>query len=1538
MNETAEISSQLSHFKEVLTRLPATGLNGFEGLMASVLGAIVGVPFRLSAAGTQFGIDGQTIYDTPGISFESKLYTGSVQSSEVMAKIGELAVDSRNTELWILAATSQISAQLAKKLSAFASRSVVSTLILDWSTNSLAPLPVLLSMASDETRRFLAEHPNTANLSHYVNAGLNATQNHDQYSTHVTQLREVLLAPTLGMDASLKANAEWLNDALADVQIARRKFRQPLSPFDPSKGQPYFRAELVHRVHEFLQAPGNARALYVLGDEGSGKSWLIAQSWHCLHRKPIFLFLTTEQFVNSTTTLDVQEILISALIRQTGDYNREGLREKWQNILRRWRNVSSEYPRLIVLTDGLNQSREKDWARIVAALAEELATLSGRLILTVRTQFYRTHIERRSATDHSTVEVGEWTAAERNKILGGRSIDGSTLSRNVANSLCNPRLLGIALDLLTNEEIIGLEELNVSRLLFEHILASEVDSPDPQPAHEFVNQLRSHAEEVLERISRDQGDDITVFENFLGGHLGAVVDGRFFRHVEGDPTRYQLDDSGLTLALGFAVLDRLRRAHRNGHDLRHALAVIAEPITSLDLTAGVFVAALMTGCVHDGYNHELATVLLEAISDLQNPADDDLNQLGNLARVRLDLFADVAYNLCIATNQRPSHDTIVTPLLYACSDEKHWRRVFQIVGKWLSIYSVSPERGLFLPSTSEERVHYQTKYENHRESIQTAVASLSDTEKMLLAELREVDESPNPLSELAFSLLAGKPLVEVAPVFVKWLFSSSLVSDHMIPYRDLYHLIRLNNIDWASTRAVLLREADVFRQKDVSVVGRRTLVNILASTGGIGDARKAFLLSEELRGDRELPGSWRLVETYCSVDPCDPGSERPDNVSQTACDYARIDVSKVRMPNGNEPITVFFDTARCAMARFEPALAADKHKSFARHVTNRSGVPLFHGAFELRTHNALLGRESALRLTHAAARASEESSDLGTRDIRHTRQMCLALSFPFLTAREQFELLVLLEMDGMLLDLLAAIKPLDKRCFEELLEKACADRDEHRLYVLLLMANRSAACISERAWSVAIDLVDSETQRLRSEALGVVARHCDPEAVRHVACGDWRAEGTSRSDESRYGSRILIEAVLLGFVGAQEALCRMSPTYYPAAARRWEQAGFLEAVECAARFMQTALNGILGLEDHLSAPDIELHVRHVEDEAPVVNLGEREMYSGDPLEGLRLATESDEQRLYRHEKNWESFDALKQALGNSYGRVLLDHVDLEGFRVLLENDKTFAHESFESLSAVGSEKLAKIHNIVLQLAHALGHQDPETAASLFRETWRTDPLVRIRYGIAQLPLDAIALWSGAESETLDRLRILRLEQATDDQELAEQVLAAHIGGKKTMLEEYIKGNMDTGEPAAIARSIMIAGYSDCSAFNEGVLEQYKNCHGFIGNAYMNAKYSYERNEWARHWYLQMCNAEGPEEFWRYSVLFLKVVDGRYDYWVREYGDKNEAMTIFFRGIENGIKRQTNRWSNKRKKKLFGGDTPKGIFALFFGTFKDEEPN
>jgi hypothetical protein len=45
--------------------------------------------------------------------------------------------------------------------------------------------------------------------------------------------------------------------------------------------------------------------------------------------------------------------------------------------------------------------------------------------------------------------------------------------------------------------------------------------------------------------------------------------------------------------------------------------------------------------------------------------------------------------------------------------------------------------------------------------------------------------------------------------------------------------------------------------------------------------------------------------------------------------------------------------------------------------------------------------------------------------------------------------------------------------------------------------------------------------------------------------------------------------------------------------------------------------------------------------------------------------------------------------------------------------------------------------------------------------------------------------------------------------------------------------------------------------------------------------------------------QNPEEFWRYAVLFAKVVDGRYSLWESDYGDPGETFLRFFPTVETG---------------------------------------
>ncbi|MGD9653479.1 MAG: hypothetical protein AB7V12_14035, partial [Candidatus Dadabacteria bacterium] len=164
-----------------------------------------------------------------------------------------------------------------------------------------------------------------------------------------------------------------------------------------------------------------------------------------------------------------------------------------------------------------------------------------------------------------------------------------------------------------------------------------------------------------------------------------------------------------------------------------------------------------------------------------------------------------------------------------------------------------------------------------------------------------------------------------------------------------------------------------------------------------------------------------------------------------------------------------------------------------------------------------------------------------------------------------------------------------------------------------------------------------------------------------------------------------------------------------------------------------------------------------------------------------------------------------------------------------------------------------------------------------------------------------------------------------DYDLENVVLADYQFMKHVMLERYVDEKLATGEPSMIARALMVAGFSNKSSHAESVLEKYKNTVGFIGAACNAAMYAYERNVWAMHWFERMCQAKSAREFWCNSVLFTKVVDGRYSIWRSQYKIYKKPFMQFGASINEKLKKRIEKWQTKRKKTLYGQSLPSNSF-------------
>ena len=791
--------------------------------------------------------------------------------------------------------------------------------------------------------------------------------------------------------------------------------------------------------------------------------------------------------------------------------------------------------------------------------------------------------------------------------------------------------------------------------------------------------------------------------------------------------------------------------------------------------------------------------------------------------------------------------------------------------------------------------------------------------------MSEADGDINMLSRLAFALLTGKPIAPAARALKQWSFSHALNSNYAAPYREFMHLVRFNRADWYDTRTALLQEMDVFRQTDTSRTGKWALVTILRSTGAPQDAEQARILTEDLTSDQDRPHSWRLVENYCATDPCDPTSERPENMSRTAQGYKSIDVSKIRLSRNASTEDHFLSMARPGAARFEGRIAAEKHKDLAQHVISRKGDARQFGLFELLDHNALLTKDIGLALLESrqGERDGEDNQSEGERWYVH--QFGLVIAFPFLSESEQIEaLLSLAPEDRILCDLMNVTIPPTETVFDDRLETACQTENEHAQFLLLAFANGTSGQISNYSIKRISHLAKFGSERVQAEAFGIIARLGDTDDLAQVVRGDWRAGDSNQAHGIWYGSDILAQAVVHGLIEHDEALDRMAPRFYGRAVEIWSQEKAWEAVRCLALWVEAAIGQVTGTGRDLAAPDIEMHVDYKDSSKAQFSFRDT---TTDLHETPKRVSETDSERESRLECNWDAFRVFRDRLTAQECHIILDHFGLGEFRTMMELNIDLADRWYELFMRLPEAQLPAVHNLVLRLAHALAGRYPAKAAELFRRIENHPPLIRITLGDSRVALDAMAVWAGSDEVNLDSLCFQRLDGAENDHVISQEVLAAHLNGREDLIHRYITTKLERKEPAEIAHALMAAGFSNHDAFSDDVLDRYQGAVGFIGDTHDAARYAYDRNRWARHWFERMCEAHDAVEFWRFSILFTKIIDGRFDLWQSKYEDRKKPMLLFWPSIRNRLQNRFRKWEDKRKKKLFGQDLPAGIFLL-----------
>ena len=1542
------MTASIERLRQNIRKLKADGGDGFEGLMAAVLTELTRRSFAIASSGSQRGRDGQSALDRGVVLFEAKRYDDTLPKEKILTKITEIAGDTESTpELFIVGSTGPISAQHISLMQSAARRFGMVVMALSWPETGLADLAVFVAMAPEVSAEFIARNASVSQSE--LAQQLSAVRAHSQFHARSGELHAVVLQPSIAPAFALADNAAWLEKVFSTASHARKVLGQPLSPADASVPGTLDRVDLRSRLSEVVFSRLDDAVVAILGADGNGKSWIFAQAWWHQRVRPLTVVVVPDDVGLQISPETCMELLISKLVTQTGDVPRAETRERWLRHFERWqRNREISEPRLVVFVDGVNQREAVDWLRFLDAMSEVVTRLGGRLVFSCRRVFYRGRLENRLVSGVESIDVPEWSDQELDGLLNARGTSIAALEAGIVRGLRNPRIFGVAMSLFNKEEIKAFGELSVSRLLFEHIRSGNATLDSSMEPSRFAAEIRSHAESIVQRLEREEPDGLNEFDmssfGAAGGSTKAISErfviasaGHFFEMIEGEPNRYLLKEDGLPLAMGLALVSKVRTALRRRGSVDEALSNILDPIAALDRTSDILLSAILSAVVEESPD-EVVTPLVRSFVSLQNIDAAHYAEFRNLFGRDPLAFLGAVEDLVLSRDVASNFSWLTAAATDLAGVVKFERANVDFIHRWLSMYSLAPGRMVLIPNTPERAGEYEQQFKEREHELTTSLASMSQNERDILGTMVLEDRGDySQLGLIALQALASRPLAPFAASLAKWCFASALNGGYRDNRDDFYSLLRFNVLDWAPTRAALLDAVHSLRQANTSGVGQWALVYALQATGDGSDAREAGHIGDNLRGDTGCLRNWRLVEDYCATDPCDPASEEPENISDTATAYEAINPGEVRRTASSAHDNFFFTTAQPGLARFRPEVASGVLRAFAAQATTRQQEEFNQAVNFLAEQTVALDRQIAAAYVEKGRAIAQAALDVGTD--KHNQawvaaQFALCVAFPHMTGQEQLEALLSHPEDmTVMMDLSYLFRPVDSVRIECELERAIHESNFVQQFRVLLFAEYSLTPLSVRTKNMVVSLLTSNHDHVRLSALSLIRATADAGLLAALVNTGWSADSldaVSRKIEIMHGSRALVLAAEQGSITIESCLDRID---FSALELLAEKLGTEASVAIAER-LDVAIRKACQFQVIGNLPDIEqnLQGRHW----PIIyEVSQKALPNETPGERLLRSADTGDAWYDRQEKSRKAVERFERDLANAGALLVIRPVTVELIAAIDDADTSFADAWLKLFTELSGQALRNVHNVGMVVAEVVGIRDAVAGMKLFEHLQSSTPQVHVTFGHSKVDVDAMTAWGAAVNREMKERCFSRLDRISNDHELATEILAVIRAQRIDALRDYVLDRRERVEPALRARAAMVAGLSPDEPWAVETVDLLKDEHGFLKGAYKAARYAMERHQWSRQWAAEMRDTTDPIELWRCSVLLSKIVDGRFDKAELAGDAPSELIQQFGPTFDSAIRQRVRKWKSRRNSKLFGMNAPDKVFTVRNNTAHDD---
>jgi len=1513
-----------SDLLEILRSLNPSEPNGFEGLIAALLESLTGRHFNLALSGSQEGRDmsSRQVYANL-VAVECKRYgpNTTLDSRELLGELAQVERSIPDLDIWVLVASRDVPSQLEEALHETAADYGIEFLSISSGDGSPSSLEALCAYSPE----IVIAHQGVRSVAEpeKVGALLQQVSVHPQYQQRVEALKAAFSSPLVGYENWRSKQNGWFLSCLKSERETRANFGQPINVED--KGITLIRREAAWAsMSEWLRAWTTSRALrVVLGEEGDGKTWSVA-SWLSQNVRntdefPAVVFLSSTDVNSQDPAILLSNVISRRLRSVSGD--------QAQRRLCRWmRRSSGGTPLLLLVLDGINQHRGRDWWR---ALLEKLAEDPWRehvaVVLTCRTSYWQPYFSSLRHLSASVLTIPPYDDSELDAALARHNLHRDEIHDDLMLLIRKPRYFDLMVK--HRDRIAESGDVTIARLIYE-------DWRDRLGRKQGVPLTDEDFRSVIRRLAgtyqckgpllsdQDIANTLPLFEDrqssFEELRTGGVLQPR-----EG---MYEVDRRLLTYGFGLLLADQVAQAAANKSDLRETIAAWLEPQAEMDIKAEICEFAALHALGIGSLPSDAKAALLHAWIDSRNPRQQAESDFTAYLPVDPQSYVELAETVWSDT----------------CDNAWAQELLIRSFLRWHATPKVSP----VLRSAFERWLGFVHIYGSPfgRETTEDAEEARQQISQRVGKELQR-----GPFS------FADYPLTAIQDDGQMRLGRAALAVISYLPRNQFIHAIAVGCVAEAimgrphkydlfawvvrtSSQAVWsdVRKEVIHLLSSGSEVAQQSAYRLLSFEGsqdahGIQETMPESLfppnqLMERHRQDPctsgftwtaedciiclprlDLPVDWvaRQIKEYC----IDPDLPVPNDLKFRFSSLAgKIDTRSVWLVLGPTEADHLLETYEPALAAYAASSLADLVRTIARQIEERQGMSRRQLSYHLTQPYLILTSEDKEAIYRAWDQLISEADTWG--EAEETAEMFL-FKVVLVNLSGDGQLSCLLRRPESALDLLdykQRFLPIgDWGLVRDQLEHATSTKSLSR--ILWFISAHPSSVPHDILGTSVMPLLNHEDSFVRSLVLEIAYGAKEVASIETVIQRGWKWSTSSKELENHWGSLVLCQHGLS--MPFAELCSRVHPMYLGYAVvcrgnRPSEVRTYAESIHQVWSRLSTVTPAVpVDLPDLTVDSSVTRDVRRFNLRGfpegtfsrSVTFRSPHESWGGSKGKGLDLAEldpSSFDERQQKLLKIAREAVEQQEAAGNlwfgrEFRRAGLDEVVKQRPDLVAKWVQAAITDDSDALC-----HLNRSSSFYAALCAALLGEDVDKAVALYWRLQEAGARVHVIDQDTGMEILDFDLFSVPPSDTLTNAWKSKLEQCNTDQELLKVAVLSQYGTGKDWLWSYIAERVESAAPVDRARSILLLGFFDDQKALEALQQLLQSQPDtWLRKLAKTSKQRWDRNTWAKHWFRRFLTVEDDVTAWASFRLFLQCIDTRFWFWRQDseaaVGDGNVGV-------------------------------------------------